>query len=138
MQNGMLLGDTIDIPATSEGTYSYAVQMPHAGTITSFNVFFNAISIAPSPDVTMVVTAQMYQSTAPNTGFTPIAGTQLDLTPSLKAENVSGALLKGSLTGLNIPVAAQTNLLFVLYATGSGNINYHTVVGYVNAELGIS
>ena len=85
-----------------------------------------------------MVRAQIYQSTTPNNVFSPIAGTQISLTPSLSGVLAVGTLLNGSLTGLNIPVTAQTRLMLVLSASASGLALLNTVTGYASAGLSIN
>ena len=87
---------------------------------------------------TVVVTAQIYQSTTPNNVFSPIAGTLINLTPSLTGVISIGTLLNGSLTGLSIPVTARTRLMLVLSASASGLTLLNTIVGYASAGLGIT
>ena len=87
---------------------------------------------------TVTIRAQIYQSVTPNNVFSPIAGTLINLTPSLSGIISIGTLLNGSLTGLNIPVTAQTRLMLVFSATASGLSLLNTVVGYASAGLSIN
>ena len=82
--------------------------------------------------------AQIYQSPTPNNVFTPIAGTLISLSPSLTGALSIGAQLNGALTGLNIPVTAQTRLMLVFSATASGLSLLNTVTGYASAGLSIN
>jgi len=84
------------------------------------------------------VRAQIYQSATPNNVFSPIAGTLINLTPALTGAISVGTLLNGSLTGLNIPVTAQTRLMLVLSASASGLTLINTVTGYASGGLGIN
>ena len=86
----------------------------------------------------VTINAQIYQSTTPNNVFSPIAGTLINLTPSLSGVLSIGTLLNGALTGLNIPVTAQTRLMLVFSATASGLTLINTVTGYASAGLSIN
>jgi BclB C-terminal domain-containing protein len=66
------------------------------------------------------------------------AGTLISLTPALSGIVSIGTLLNGTLTGLNIPVTAQTRLMLVFSATASGLSLLNTVAGYASAGLSIN
>lgn len=132
------LGATIDITNASGTLSNFAFQVPRAGTITSFSAFFSTTAALSLIGSTVVVTAQIYQSATPNNVFSPIAGTLINLTPSLTGVISVGTLLNGSLTGLSIPVTARTRLMLVLSASASGLTLLNTVVGYASAGLGIT
>lgn len=63
---------------------------------------------------------------------------RINLTPSLTGVISVGTLLNGALTGLNIPVTAQTRLMLVFSATASGLTLINTVAGYASAGLSIN
>ena len=69
--------------------------------------------------------------------MTAIPGTLVTLTPSLTGILSIGAISKGLLTGLAIPVPAQTRLMLVLTATASGLSLINTVAGYASAGVSI-
>ena len=133
-----VLGATIDITNAAGTLSNFAFQVPRAGTITSFSAFFSTTAALSLIGSTVVVTAQIYQSATPNNVFSPIAGTLINLTPSLTGVIAVGTLLNGSLTGLSIPVTARTRLMLVLSASASGLTLLNTVVGYASAGLGIT
>ncbi len=133
-----LLGATIDITNASGTLSNFAFQVPRAGIITSFSVFFSTTAALSLVGSTVTVNAQIYQSVTPNNVFAPIAGTLISLAPSLTGVISVGTLLNGTLTGLNIPVTAQTRLMLVLSATASGLSLVNTVAGYASAGLGIN
>lgn len=64
--------------------------------------------------------------------------TLISLSPSLTGIISVGTLLNGVLTGLNIPVTAQTRLMLVFSATASGLTLINTVAGYASAGLSIN
>ncbi len=133
-----VLGATIDITNAAGTLSNFAFQVPRAGTITSFSAFFSTTAALSLIGSTVTVTAQIYQSVTPNNVFSPIAGTLVNLTPSLTGVISIGTLLNGSLTGLSIPVTARTRLMLVLSATASGLTLLNTVAGYASAGLGIT
>ncbi len=133
-----LLGSTIDITNASGTLSNFAFQVPRAGIITAFSAFFSTTAALSLVGSTVTVNAQIYQSATPNNAFTPIAGTLISLTPSLSGIISVGTLLNGTLTGLNIPVTAQTRLMLVFSATASGLSLLNTVAGYASAGLSIN
>ncbi len=132
------LGSSIDITNASGTLSNFAFQVPRAGIITSFSAFFSTTVALSLVGSTVTVNAQLYQSATPNNIFTPIAGTLINLTPSLTGVLSIGTLLNGVLTGLNIPVTAQTRLMLVFSATASGLTLVNTIAGYASAGLSIN
>ena len=133
-----LLGSSIDITNASGTLSNFAFQVPRAGIITSFSAFFSTTAVLSLVGSTVTVNAQIYQSVTPNNVFTPIAGTLISLSPSLTGVISISTLLNGALTGLNIPVTAQTRLMLVFSASASGLSLINTVAGYASAGLGIN
>ena len=133
-----VLGSTIDITNASGTLSNFAFQVPRAGIITSFSAFFSTTAALSLIGSTVTVNAQIYQSTTPNNVFSPIAGTLISLTPAHTGVISIGTLLNGALTGLNIPVTAQTRLLLVFSAAASGLTLLNTVAGYASAGLSIN
>ena len=132
----------------------YHRSSPHPGISTAANLINAGISFARGDYVgaavaagtaalsligtTVTVNAQIYQSATPNNVFSPIAGTLISLTPSLTGVISVGTLLNGALTGLSIPVTAQTRLMLVFSATAGGLSLINTVAGYASAGLSIN
>ena len=133
-----VLGTSIDITNAAGTLSNFAFQVPRAGTLTSFTAFFSTTVALTLVGSTVSVNAQIYQSTTPNNVFSAVAGTQITLTPSLTGTVNVGTLLTGSLTGLNIPVTAQTRLMLVLSASATGLTLLNTVTGYASAGLAIN
>ena len=133
-----LLGSTIDITNASGTLSNFAFQVPRDGIITSFSAFFSTTAALSLIGSTVTVRAQIYQSATPNNVFSPIAGTLINMTPALSGVISVGTLLNGVLTGLNIPVTAQTRLMLVFSVTASGLSLINTVVGYASAGLSIN
>jgi BclB C-terminal domain-containing protein len=133
-----LLGSTIDITNASATLSNFAFQVPRAGIITSFSAFFSTTAAFSLLGSTVTINAQIYQFATPNNVFTPIAGTQISLAPAFSGSITIGTLSNGALTGLNIPVTAQTRLMLVFYATASGLSLINTITGYASAGLSIN
>ena len=133
-----VLGSTNNITNASGTLSNFAFQVPRAGIITSFSAFFSTTAALSLIGSTVTVNAQIYQSATPDNIFSPIAGTLISLAPSLTGVIAIGTLLNGVLTGLNIPVAAQTRLMLVFSATASGLTLVNTVAGYASAGLSIN
>ena len=138
MQGLTIFGSTINITNASGTLSNFAFHVPRDGTITSFSAFFSTTAALSLVGSTVTVNAQIYQSATPNNVFAPIAGTLVNLAPSLSGVISVGTLLNGALTGLNIPVTAQTRLMLVFSATASGLSLVNTVVGYASAGLSIN
>lgn len=133
-----VLGSTIDITNASGTLSNFAFQMPRAGVITGFSAYFSTTAALSLIGSSVTVNAQIYQSPTPNNVFTPIAGTLISLSPSLTGALSIGTQLNGALTGLNIPITAQTRLMLVFSATASGLSLLNTVTGYASAGLSIN
>ncbi len=133
-----VLGSTINITNASGTLSNFAFQVPRDGTITSFCAFFSTTAALSLIGSTVAVRAQIYSSATPNNVFSAIPGTLINLTPSLTGVISIGTLLNGALTGLNIPVTAQTRLMLVFSATASGLTLLNTVAGYASAGLSIN
>ena len=138
VQGLTVLGSTINITNAAGTLSNFAFQVPRDGIITSFSAFFSTTAALSLVGSTVTVNAQIYQSSTPNNVFSPIPGTLISLAPSLSGIISIGTLLNGALTGLNIPVTAQTRLMLVFSATASGLALVNTVAGYASAGLGIN
>ena len=138
MQGLTILGSTIDITNAGGTLSNFAFQVPRNGIITSFSAFFSTTLALSLVGSTVTIRAQIYQSATPNNVFSPIAGTLINLAPSLAGVISVGTLANGSLTGLNVPVTAQTRLMLVFSATASGLSLINTVAGYASAGLSIN
>ena len=112
--------------------------MYRAGIITSFSAYFSTTIAIGLPSSTVTIVAQLYQSATPNNVFTPIAGTLINLAPPLTGVLPVGTISTGALTGLNIPVTAQTRLMLVFSAVATGAAVLQTFTGYASAGLAIN
>lgn len=132
-----IAGDTIDLTNPSGTLTNFAFTMPRDGVITAIDVFFSTTAALSLVGTSITITAQLYESIAPNNTMTAIPGTAVALTPALTGTLSVGNISKGILTGLSIPVPAQTRLMLVLTATASGVNLVNTIAGYTSAGLAI-
>src|SRR5690606_24947120 len=113
------LGATIDLTGSGTTLLNFAFTVPRDGTITSFAAYFSTTAALSLPLLTATIHAQLYSSTTPNNIFSPIAGTDISLAPSLGAVITIGQISTGILTGLAIPVTANTRILLVFSVEGN-------------------
>ncbi len=128
------LGATIDTTTLT----NFAFSMPRDGTITSIAAFFSTTVALTLVGTTVTLTAQLYSSATPDNTFTPIPGTLVTLAPALTGVLAIGTVSSGILTGLSIPVTAETRLLMVFSATAEGVALINTATGYASAGVGIA
>jgi BclB C-terminal domain-containing protein len=130
---GITGGSPID--ATAIGNMSFS--LPRAGTITSLAAFFSTSTRLSLVGTSVIITAQVYQSTTPNNIFTAIPGALVNLSPVLTGSPLAGAITNGITTGLSIPVLPQTRLLLVFFMSAAGVSPIQSVTGYASARLSI-
>lgn len=106
--------------------------MPRAGTITSLAAYLSATA-ALALLTPLTYTVQIYASAAPDEVFAPVTGATVDMT--ITGIISIGDTFNAVVTGLSIPVTAQTRLLLVASASGGGIIG--SVVGSLSAGLSI-
>ncbi len=133
-----VLGATIDLTGGPGIGINEAFSVPRDGTITSVAAFFSTAVALTLAGTTVTITAQLYESTTPDNTFTPIAGTLVTLAPALTGILALGAASNGVLTGLSIPVTAETRLLMVYSITVTGVNLINTVAGYASAGVTIA
>ena len=133
-----VLGATIDLTGAAGTLLNFAFSVPRDGTITSVATYFSNVVALALVESTVTITAQLYSSTTPDNIFSPIAGTAVVLAPALTGIVAIGTTSNALLTGLSIPVTAQTRLLMVFSATAAGVTLINTVAGYASAGVGIA
>ena len=133
-----VLGATIDLTGAAGTLLNFAYSVPRAGTITDIAAYFSVTTALALVGSTITITAQLYSSTTPDNTFSPIAGTAVTLAPALIGAVAIGAVSNAILTGLSIPVTAQTRLLMVFSTTATGLSLINTVLGYASAGVAIS
>ncbi|EHQ87557.1 exosporium glycoprotein BclB-related protein [Desulfosporosinus youngiae] len=131
------LGATIDLTGVG-GLLNFAYSVPRDGTITSIAAFFSVTAALALAGSTVTITAQLYSSTTPDNIFSPIAGTAVTLAPALTGVVSVGDISNGIVTGLAIPVTAETRLLMVFSAEAAGLSLINIVAGYASAGVAIS
>jgi BclB C-terminal domain-containing protein len=132
------LGPTIDLTGATGTSLDFAFSVPRSGTITSIAAFFSTTAALALVGSTITITAQLYSSTTPDNTFSPVAGTLVTLSPALTGALAAGAVSNAILTGLSIPVTAQTRLLMVFSATAAGLSLINTIDGYASAGVNIA
>jgi BclB C-terminal domain-containing protein len=129
---------TIDLTGGASINLNEAFSVPRDGTITSISAYFSLTSPLTLVGSTITITAQLYQSTMPNNTFTPVAGATVTLAPSLTGVLSLGTISSGIVTGLSIPVTAETRLLLVYSASVTAGIDMATTIqGYMSGGLSI-
>ena len=112
-----------------------AFSVPRAGMIESISAYFSNLS-ALSERGQFLLTAQLYGSDTPNDVFTAIESAKVTLT--LPGVLLAGSTFSGSVTGLNVPVNANTRLLMVYTARLLyPSFDVVTVSGYASGGVAI-
>lgn len=125
----------IDTTTISNMSFS----MPRDGTITSLAAYFSTTVALSLVGSTVTLTAQLYQSTAPDNQFSPVVGATVVLSPTLTGAVGIGSISSGLTTALNIAVAAGTRLLLVFEADVTAGIDLATTItGFASAGLTIA
>jgi BclB C-terminal domain-containing protein len=133
-----LVGGIIDLTGTALGPIiNFAFSAPRDGTITSVAAFFSVTVALALVGTTVTITAELFSSTTPDNTFTAVPGTSVTLAPALTGVVALGAVSNGILTGLAIPVTAETRLLLVFSATAAGVTLINTITGYASAGITI-
>lgn len=132
-----LLGGAIDLTGAGGSSLNFAFSMPRDGTITSLSVYFSSTTALALVGSTVTLNGQLYASPAPSNTFNPIQGASVTLAPALTGIISIGTISNGIVTGLSIPVTAQTRVLFVGSATAVGVGTINTVDGYWSAGVTI-
>ncbi|WP_338738142.1 exosporium glycoprotein BclB-related protein [Sporomusa sphaeroides] len=128
-----IVGGVIDLSAITNMAFS----APRDGTITSIAAFFSTTAALALVGTTITITAELFSSPTPDNDFTLVPGTTVTLAPPLTGVVAIGDTSNGILTGLAIPVTAQTRLLLVFSATADGLSLINTVAGYASAGVTI-
>ncbi len=131
--SGITSGATIDMTSNP----NFAFSMPRNGTITSVSAYFTNTTAMSLIGTTVMLNVQVYTSTTPDNVFSPVAGSTVTLAPAYTGIDAIGSVSNGIITGLSIPVTAQTRVLVVVSATATGIGLNNTVTGYASAGLTI-
>jgi len=132
------VGGVLDLTGSPGLGLNYAFSMPRDGTITSVSGYFSTVVALALVGTTIDLRVDLYCSSVPDNVFTQVPGTSVFLAPSLTGIISLGTTSNGLVTGLAIPVTAQTRCLFVPSATASGLALINTVVGYAGGGVSIN
>lgn len=128
-----IVGGLID----TTNIFNLAFSMPRGGTITSLTAFLSITEALTLPGTEVTVSAQLWQSTAPNNSFSPIPDAVVNLPPLTEVITI-GTVLHGEVDGLDIEVEPETRLLLVFSAEITGGLPLvATVSGYASAGVNI-
>lgn len=133
-----IVNDTINLTNPSATLTNFAFSVPRDGVITSIAAYFSTTLALSLVGSNVLISAQLFQSTAPNNNFTAIPGALVSLSPILTSILAVGTISSGIAQNLSIPVTAQTRLILVYTATASGLSLLNSVVGYASAGVGIA
>ena len=129
--------DGVDIALLALDTQAFS--MPRNGVVTSIAAYASILVALSLPNSTATIYAELYRSTTPNDNISPVPGTLVILTPNLTGNVNVGTTLRGLLTGLNIPVNAETRLMLVFSVDiTSGLPLARTVTAHVGGGVAIS
>ncbi|NLU08797.1 MAG: DNRLRE domain-containing protein [Clostridiales bacterium] len=132
-------GGTIDLTGAADTLLNFALSVPRTGTITSISAYFSTTASLTLIGSTISITAQLYQSTAPDNTFTPISGASVTLSPALTNIISIGSISSGSISGLSIPVNIGTRLLMVFSADVTSGVDVAAIIaGYASAGVDIN
>lgn len=132
-----VLGSTIDLTGAAGTLLNFAFSMPRNGTIKSMSAYFSTTAALSLIGSTVTITAQLYSSSTPNNSFSPVPGASVTLSPGLTGIIALGNRSNGIITGLNIPVTAETRFLMVFSSSSTGLSMINTIAGYASAGLSI-
>nr|WP_232436808.1 exosporium glycoprotein BclB-related protein [Paenibacillus senegalimassiliensis] len=131
-----VLGATIDLTGAAGLLTNFSWSMPRDGAITSISAYFSVTAGLSLGLGSVIITAQLYQSTTPNNIFSPVAGGLVTLPPLTGLISI-GTVISGNSGPLNIPVTEGTRLLLVVSAGSTGLAIASTTAGYVSGGVNI-
>jgi BclB C-terminal domain-containing protein len=121
----------------TSGASSQAESLSENGTITSISAYASLNTALNLVGTTVTITAQLYESAAPDDTFTPVPGAVVTLAPPLTGVLATGTISNGITNGLTIPFTAQTRLMLVFGATAAGLNLQNNISAYVSSGVGI-
>jgi len=114
-----------------EASY-FTFSMPTDGIITALSASFTLWSV-PQEGINNNIIAELYYSLTPNNIFVPVPGAKVNL-GTIATDDSLGTVYNGIVTGINVPIPAQTALLFVFYNTTTPNVSAQ-VTGAMRGDL---
>ena len=127
---------TIDLT----GLNDLAFSSPRDGTLTAISASFAVATDVTIPDLaTITINVTLFTAAAGFNIYSPVAGTNFNLSPVFVGTLSVGTFATGSLTGLAIPIIANNLYLLTVSAIGSGlgDTGKVVVTGYVSAGINI-
>lgn len=125
----------IDLTGGNGVDLNYAFSLPRNGTITSMSSFYSNTVPLVLVGSTVVISSQLYCSATPDNTFWPVPGATVTLWPPQTGITSLGSVANGIVTGLSIPLTAQTRCVMVGQATAAGLSLSNTVSGYLSGGL---
>lgn len=114
-----------------------AFVVPRNGVITDIWSTFITYLTDQFPDTTVTMGTILYRSVGDSPIYTAIPESQVNMTPFVNSMT-QGETVNGSLTGLNIPVAAGDRLLMLVIASATGaELEQIEKNGYTSAGINI-
>jgi BclB C-terminal domain-containing protein len=131
-------GATIDITGGAGISMNLGFTAPRNGTLKSMSAFFSIAAGLSLTGTTVTIKAQLYKSNSIGSNvFSPVAGTLITLSPGLTGILTAGTTSTGMLSGLAIPVTAQSRYMLVYSSASAGLSLITTTIGYASAGLSI-
>lgn len=124
------LGDMINFSVTN-----YAFCMPKASTISAISAYFDTTVALSLLGTNITVRAELYFSDT--NCFRVLPDAFVDLSPTLNGIINIGSQVKGTRSGLNIPVSEGTRLLMIFSVRASGLSLVNSVLGFASAGVAI-
>jgi BclB C-terminal domain-containing protein len=137
--NAIVSSETsIDLTGNPTAVIDFAFVAPRNGTLTSLYALASVSTISIFSN-TGTIHVQLYESTSDTSNtFSPIAATDLSLSPTLPTGNISiGTVVSGNLTGLSVPITAGRRYLLATYLTTTGTTDVDTVAVYLSAGINV-
>nr|WP_216651729.1 exosporium glycoprotein BclB-related protein [Paenibacillus sp. NEAU-GSW1] len=134
--NVNVLGGPIDITGAGAEIHDFAFSVPRDGSVTSIAAYFSTTTALALGSSSILITAQLYESTTPNNVFNPIQEAVVTLAPTLTGSLPLGTVIHGITRDLSIPVTPETRILMVFSAQSVGaNPIFTAVAGYASAGI---
>ncbi len=128
----------IDLTGGSGLNVNFGFTLPRSGTIKSLSAFFSTSAALTLTATNVAIKAQLYKSNSITSNlFSPVSGAVVTLTPDLTGALTVGITSTGMVSGLSIPVTAQSRFLLVFSTTATGITLITSVSGYASAGVSV-
>jgi BclB C-terminal domain-containing protein len=126
----------IDLTGGSGLNVNFGFTLPRSGTIKSLSAFFSTAAGLTLTATNVAIKAQLYKSNSTTSNlFSPVSGAVVTLTPALTGSLTVGTTCTGMVSGLSIPVTAQSRFILVFSTTATGLSLITSVSGYASAGV---